>query len=353
MIKKSLFGQLAGRFNVPKENLATEALKYIVTQSPAAAQGFLRHIEQTAGIKLPKELIYSTQEAGVDESIPDMVGNDADGQPALIIEAKFWAGLTENQPLTYLKQLPKAKSSALVFIAPENRIQTLWPSLLTRCKEGGVAYRQSAIENLRITIRDTENVLALTSWRAVLSSILGQLNKTGEIEIAADVAQLQGLCESMDSIAFYPLSSEEFSSLIPQRTFQYKELVKDIAARLKSEGLASTEGLSESVSYGTYGRYMWIHDFGCLLEFDSDAWAKYRETPLWFSIQGKDWKYSATAKKLLSSLEREQPSRLLEIDKWLSVPLSLPTGVDRDEVIRSLISQIKEIAQMLSAGKKD
>lgn len=62
---------------------------------------------------------------------------------------------------------------------------------------------------------------------------------------------------------------------------------------------------------------------------------------LWFS------------KELLSSLAREQPSRLLEINDWLSVPLNLATGVDRGEVTRSLISQIKEIAKMLGVGKED
>ena len=46
------------------------------------------------------------------------------------MEAKFWAGLTENQPNAYLARLPlDERPAVLLFVAPEARLETLWPEL--------------------------------------------------------------------------------------------------------------------------------------------------------------------------------------------------------------------------------
>jgi hypothetical protein len=350
MSKKSLFGYMAAKLSKHQENLATESLNYIITQSPNAAQGFLNHITQTTGINLPEQLSFRTQPGGTDGSTPDLEGIDADGQKRLVVEAKFWAGLTENQPNTYLKRLSRTKSSALVFISPEKRLLSLWPELLRRCKLGKVSFQQTDAKDLCIKIDGKPNALALTSWRALLSSILHKVNAVGETETSSDVIQLQGLCETMDTDAFYPISSEELSTGIARRIFQYKDLVDGVTDQLRIDGLASTKRLKEYKPYGAWGRYMIIHDYACCLAFDCEAWKILRETPFWFSVQGKDWKFSHEAKRLLSSLEKEQPPRLLVVGNWLEIPLSVPTGVEKDEVMRSLISQIKAIAKKLSAG---
>ena len=47
----------------------------------------------------------------------------------MLIEAKFWAGLTDNQPIAYLERLPSNTPSALLFIAPTARLEILWNEL--------------------------------------------------------------------------------------------------------------------------------------------------------------------------------------------------------------------------------
>ena len=47
----------------------------------------------------------------------------------MLIEAKFRAGLTDNQPMAYLKRLPANTPSALLFVAPAARLTTLWNEL--------------------------------------------------------------------------------------------------------------------------------------------------------------------------------------------------------------------------------
>lgn len=49
---------------------------------------------------------------------PRLVGFEADRRRVLIVEAKFWAGLTENQPVAYLGQLPQAAPGKPLFVAP-------------------------------------------------------------------------------------------------------------------------------------------------------------------------------------------------------------------------------------------
>ncbi len=112
MRKTSLLGHLVIKLTHQQENIATEALNHILNTSSTARKSFLRYIEQTS-IKF-EDLKFSTQIVCKDKATPDvvstdknkaildLVGIDADGDKVLIIESKFWAGLTGNQPVAYL-----------------------------------------------------------------------------------------------------------------------------------------------------------------------------------------------------------------------------------------------------------
>ena len=63
----------------------------------------------------------------------DLVAYDAGGSERVLIEAKFWAGLTDNQPNTYLARLLRAGEPAvLLFVAPEQRLVTVWTEIRGR-----------------------------------------------------------------------------------------------------------------------------------------------------------------------------------------------------------------------------
>src|SRR5437660_9241596 len=89
----TLFGHLALRFASSPENLATEALSFVLNRSGVANEAFVRYLRQVS-TALPARLKFETQASGEDAAIPDLVGLDDDGQVAVIGEAKFWAGLT-------------------------------------------------------------------------------------------------------------------------------------------------------------------------------------------------------------------------------------------------------------------
>ncbi len=340
MTKQTLFGYLAPRFTTSPENIATEALNYILNQSPVARKAFMSFLQPT-GVSFPGELYFSTQSVGEDQAISDLVGTNRDGQQILLVEAKFWAGLTKNQPVTYLKRLPDGSPGLLLFIAPALRLETLWPELVRRCKNADIAIEsiEQPVNGLRAGQVSKTHILALASWRSVLSYILRTVETSGETEIAADVMQLQGLCERMDSEAFLPLRPEEFSSIHGRRTYQYCELVDDVINRLKKGNLISTKGYKTTAGLGWYGRGMKIHDrFGGLLKFDAKLWSRQRETPLWFRVWFKP--------QVKECLERHNLD-LLHLDKELFIPLYLPTGVERNGVVDSLVMEMTKIIKYL------
>lgn len=138
-----------------------------------AKRAFLHYLEKV-GIDPASTLTFQTQMVGQDNAIPDLVGVDAAGRPVVIAEAKFWAGLTDNQPLTYINRLPSDVPSVLLFIAPAMRFPTLWPELQQRCRAGGhpLAVSQTlGTEFVAARLSDSQT-LALASWRSVLAFIM-------------------------------------------------------------------------------------------------------------------------------------------------------------------------------------
>ncbi len=102
---------------------------------------------------------------------PDMWGL-ADSQPRVFVENKFWAGLTDNQPVSYLKQLAAyTQPTVLLVIAPAARERTLWRELTQRLATAaiGISDRMSAAGIPASLDTLLGPVLAITSWTSVLS----------------------------------------------------------------------------------------------------------------------------------------------------------------------------------------
>ena len=100
----TLFGHLALRFSSHPENLATEALLYLLNKS-RDAKGLFAGYLSGHGQDFPPITRFNSQVSSDDNTIPDLVATDMAGNNIFIVENKFWAGLTENQPISYLKQL--------------------------------------------------------------------------------------------------------------------------------------------------------------------------------------------------------------------------------------------------------
>lgn len=268
----SLFGHLVTQFTPHPENLASEAFAYILRESQTARLAFIEYLSDIVPC-LPMDLAFRTQASGEDHAIPDLVGVDDKDHQLVIAETKFWAGLTNNQPCTYLKRLPPNCPGILIFIAPEARLQTLWPELLRRCVEAGISQKPAGDNGqLRLLVGES-HWLALTSWRAVIRVLEAKVVASGEDRVRADLQQLDGLCESMDSAGFFPIRSEELSPLIGKRINQYSDLIDDVADHLITNGVGNSKGLRRTSMYGVWGRYIRIRGNGCFLYFSAPSWA--------------------------------------------------------------------------------
>ncbi len=172
MSRDTLFGHLADRFVVQRENLATEALAYILSRSQPARLA-LGQLLSLGGVVIPESLSFRTQAAGEDHAIPDLVGENEQGQQVLIMEAKFWAGLTDAQPVDYLRRLEAESRTALVFIAPQQRIEVLWRELVDRCQQAGIACTASpqSFPDVRLARVAHAQYLAVVSWRTLLHTL--------------------------------------------------------------------------------------------------------------------------------------------------------------------------------------
>src|SRR5271157_5485929 len=116
---KTVFGNICAKSPHP-ENESTEALRYILSKSKTAALAFERFVKD-CGSDIPAISWFESQYVSQEGGIPDLRCLDERGETRVLVENKFWAGLTENQPIAYLKLLPENLESVLLFVVPEAR----------------------------------------------------------------------------------------------------------------------------------------------------------------------------------------------------------------------------------------
>lgn len=350
-MSESLFGYLVNRFSSSPENLATESLNFILNRSRVAREAF-EHLLEHLGVTLPENLVYHTQDAeSEDHAIPDLVAKDSRGRTVLLGEAKFWAGLTDNQPITYLQRLEKTGGKALVFFAPAKRFPTLWAELIRRCQVAGITAEETLgeLSEIRIARVFGAQHLVLLSWRVVLDALRQSLDIEGEREMAGNLLQLQGLCDQMDSSAFLPLRSEELTSAVSTRIGQYCDLVDEITELMVAQGKVSITGTRATNTRTGYLRYMHLQNHACSVEFNPVLWGKYSMTPLWLGIKSQNWKYDPEARKKLVSYELAQPQQLFCENDYLYIPLYLKTGVEKVDVVKGLVEQMNAVLELLAS----
>ena len=247
-INDSLLGHLASRLSPHPENVATEALAFILSRSEHVRRAVLQFLEGL-GVPPPHVVFFGAQKAEENNARPDLRGVDENGTPVLFIEAKFWAGLTDRQPVAYLAALPTDRPTALLVVAPEARRQTLWRELLRRCAvgiQGGATELGHGHGPHSITQIGPSKFLVLVAWKPFLESLRSAAYAQGDRVSAEDLNQLLGLCTREDTTAFLPLRSEELSAGVGRRLYQFATLVDEVCDEAVRQGICSSKGTSGS-----------------------------------------------------------------------------------------------------------
>ena len=325
-----------------REDIAVEALGYILDSNPArqALEGLVAQNCADVG----RITRVKTQVVG--EGRPDLVGFDHEGRERLLIEAKFWARLTDNQPNADLER----SRSVVMFVAPASRIEPLWADLILRAS---VDRSRCSIDDfqLKSVTTDGKKCLMLISWGHLLD-----LLEAADSTCLVEIRQLRGLAEREDDDSgFPPLRSEEMSPDIPRRLRGLRRLLMAVANKLKSTEVANVGGLKSILGdTESIGLYMTIADVEAWVGIHFEAWARgnYPDTPLWimFSRKGKQQSMEMNrANVALDRLARSDPAECFDDDRRnaVFVPIMLPTGVDYEGLIDSVVRRIHEVAHLM------
>lgn len=337
------------RFSRVNEDVATDALAFILQSSDPARSGFMKLLR---GIEaaLP-DLRFRTQQSEGNIR-PDMWGFDGP-HPRVFVENKFWAGLTENQPVSYLRQLTECpEPTILLVVVPAAREQTIWRELSTRLREAGISQTDRAIPSGLAFCATTElgPILALTSWRKLLSAL--ELDAAEDSRAMADLAQLRSLCDAADSHAFIPVAAEDMTD---QRTpaffLQMNTIVQDSVQLAVTEGVLDINGLRPQASWDRIGRYVkFANDSACgaWIGVHLDLWKQHGSTPLWLVFGHSDFGRGIEARRVLEPWASREGAVAFSDSDQLAVGLDIVVEEEKDVVVRSLAATFRSIAEALS-----
>ena len=345
-----MFAHIVTRLTSRTEDVAVDALGFILSRSDAARRA-LRDLLKLEGLDVGELTDAATQVGDATLARPDLAVYDRERKERVIMEAKFWAGLTENQPNAYLARLPlDQRLAVLLFVAPEARLETLWPELrrLIEPPFDWQPVETSHDSEIKCALVDgTTRYLVLASWRALLNRMLSFAMSSGD-SMEADIRQLYALCEQQDREAFLPLKPHELAPEIPRRMLQFNRLVDDAVELARERDIVNTDSLKATARPHGYGRYLRLGSTkadvwaGAWFGVNYTLWARSRETPLWITFYY--WDGVITVDELRDRLGN---------DIWAntpdSIPFHLPTGVEYDKVLADVVERLVSIAAQIAA----
>ena len=327
------------------EEIVTHTLGHILSSSEVSRQA-LRDFLLTRDVDIGEIKRVDTQNQGKQGGgIPDLVTYDESGTERLLLEAKFWAGLTSNQPVTYLQRLPKDKPSALLFVAPPVRLEELWQELRGRVSA------EDCFDPINVNVEpeirwcnvDEHRKLILTSWRFLLDSIAAQAS-SAVARTVNDIHQLQDMAELR---GFDPPQRGPLTPEFPRSLPLLYGLIDDTVERLIERSLAEIPGgaYRPAVHRAYSVRYMTFcgvknSSFGIYFR----DWRTYHHNPLWFTLH--DYGLSP---EVVDALFKE-PFRAHQNGTHIYIPVHLHGG-RYEAVLESIVGQIERIATLIESDR--
>ena len=347
MKQQTLLAHLAlqKKFSDKYENIAVEALGHILSESDAARHA-LSDVLRTGGAEVGEIARVKTQASGEEGTRPDLACFDQHNKKRVLIEAKFWAGLTDNQPVAYLEPLPQNQASALLFVAPAKRFELLWQEMCRLVREAKIELVLGHEEkNLRSATVGGKRRLMLISWTDLLDRMDSRASTSRESHTENNIQQLRGLAEQMDDEAFLPLRREELGPEFPRRLRNLERLVADVIKCLEEDKKLATDTTS-SQSHTAYGKSFKLSGAEAWFGIDHYKWAEARDTPLWLYLYEGVQPVSEIRERLQSLAPELE---LLEfVDNQLVAPIYPPVGVEYDTVLNVVVARLKEVAELIN-----
>ena len=339
----SLFGHLAPRFASNPEDVATDALAYVLRSSESARGGFVDHVNLITGTTFGKGMRFSTRAPDPEGGIPDLVGTTPGRR--LLVEIKFWAGLTARQSEGYVDVFSEDETGACVFLVPERRVEHVLRSLKKSLDE---------VKNVSSNSLELESgaVVAVTSWSTVLAKVesrVQEYHEEGRHQVLNDIRQLRGLCERLDAQAFHPVRKAEVGPDVAKRHLDFKDLVDEVKKTIKGDGFPKWKNTGQSSSsYHSHrfgGRLYGIkYFFGVMYKH----WERVEVSPFWVKFRDTESRRRRGVKSALRPDFEvfDHPG----LEKDMLVPIELKLNADRSRVLSHFENQLSSIASNLGAS---
>ncbi len=328
------------------ENAASDALQLVLERSPAAMAGLLGLLAGLGIADLHPATIRREVTGGEGER-PDFVLADRAGRERVVIEAKFWAGLTQNQPNGYLARLGTDTQGALVFVCPPTRVTMLWDEV-TRQIQDPVTW----IPDLPVGVGGWTShgqLLAVVSWQQVLAAMQESVARVGDLPTAADLDQIAGLVARFGRDDFLPVFPEVMAPQVARAVLSYAAILDDLVRTALVDGVAESTTSRSSMNryYGSdliiNGRQFWLGVWW-------ERWADLAETPFW--IHSYDASADGDGIAALRVLAERTATRVHRVQEGGAVPLFPPMGVPRAEVLRGLMNNLHLIHESLPGTRR-
>ena len=322
-MQESLLSHIASNFISEYENVANSSIAYLLNKY-LASRMVLKNILQID--ETPSYFI--TELATKSNGRPDITGLDSDGNKQVIIEGKFWANLTDNQPANYLREL--SENGRLLFLAPEKRKISLKAEIKKRLNE----------DDKRIYI---------FSWNEFLDLIEVENSKDYNQFLLSDITQLKELCLKMDKEGMPPLSQSDLDPMNGRIAYQFSDLIDECKSVIRSWKESDFKGTRTTSLKGGHSFYFKAFGFGCQLSFSSYNWFTYENnTPIWLYIMDEEWQCPEKIYHYLHNIDAENSLN----DGCALYGIQLQAGMDKAQIINHITNKTKEILINLSKQVK-
>ena len=336
----TLLAHLVPALTPQVEVAATKSLAFILNKSQPCRQA-LNELVRGNDFELSPVTHAAAEVEFEGEGRVDVVCYHSDDEFQLLIEAKFWASLGENQASAYFGYLDRDKPGMLMIVAPDRRVEAIWPEALAQVRQGDADLEQLASFGRSRLARCTKSQrrLMFVSW----AQLLDRLKAANDQTVASDIEQLRGLAQKQDEEVPLPLHPEDLSPQVGRRLEQLFRIADDATARAIDSRLFQPTGNAAVAYRGGYGRAFVAVDgqnpswFG----FEYKLWGTIGPSPLWVQVHADHWRTGDGTIEAIDDIYGR--SKL----KW--VPIRLKLGAEHDEVIADVVAQLKGIVDRLAS----
>lgn len=342
-----VFGRGVG---LKPEDATTEAIVYVLNRSEPVRRRFDQLVSAATGLSLAPVQRYETQVQQAQNQRPDIVGYSETNQQILLIENKFWADLTVNQPVAYINVLASNEPGLVLFVCPSTRIDLLWAYLLDRVKKAGIGIVNSTQNNdtRSILLKGGYHALGCISWNRLLSDLRQAAQNAVDATTVCDLEQISGLVAQVDANnPFLPLRDENLFQSQGRIFLSFKEIDELLRPRIASISQyhpvrSDYTWLNCSVA-NSAAKIRWFEV--CL---NLKMWARWGYSPFWITIGPWDNNPSYShIKSAVAGWLNEGPHRAVEggstSKPFIAVPVIPPCGVERDVVVEKLSDEVIKI----------